>query len=214
MVLTGLIAAFYKAVPLLRLKGRWMQMDLNLLYETEQDLQKTVTLGKLAKRDLRCIIELSLAQCSTPLWHLSPEDYNLEVQTDAAKEGFGIWYQGLLHQGKWDSITAGRHINVLETTAIWHFLAYILPKLSRPRSILWRIDNTTTYIRKEGGTISPQVLAEAEEALVLAHQMSVRPLSVYIPTEENILADVSRKFQIGGSTRSSSRRSQPDGVSQ
>ena len=73
MVLTGLIAAFCKAVPLLWRKGRWMQMDLNLLYETEQDLQKTVTLGKLAKRDLRCIIELSLAQCSAPLWHLTPE---------------------------------------------------------------------------------------------------------------------------------------------
>jgi hypothetical protein len=52
MVLTGLIAAFCKAVPLLRLKGRWMEMDLNLVYETEQDLQKTVTLGQLAKKDL------------------------------------------------------------------------------------------------------------------------------------------------------------------
>jgi hypothetical protein len=59
MVLTGLIAAFCKAVPLLWLKGRWMQMDLNLVYETEQDLQKTVTLGQLAKRDLRWIVELS-----------------------------------------------------------------------------------------------------------------------------------------------------------
>jgi hypothetical protein len=45
MVLTGLIAAFCKAVPLLCLKGRWMQMDLNLVNNMEQDLQKTVTLG-------------------------------------------------------------------------------------------------------------------------------------------------------------------------
>jgi hypothetical protein len=44
-------------------------------------------------------------------------------------------------------------------------------------------------------TISPQVLAEAEEALVLAHQMSVRFLPVYIPTEENILADAASYFQ-------------------
>jgi hypothetical protein len=195
IVLTGLIAAFCKAVPLLHLKGRWMQMDLNLVYETEQDLQKTVTLGKLAKRDLWWIVELSLAQCSAPLWHLSPEDCDLEVQTDTSKEGFGVWFQGLLLQGKWDSITDGRHINVLETIAIWHFLAFILPKSLKPRNIFWRIDNTTAlaYIKKEGGTISLQVLAEAEKVLV--HQMSVRFLPVYILTEENILADAASHFQ-------------------
>jgi hypothetical protein len=172
-------------------------MDLNLVYETGRNLQKTVTLGQLVKRDLRWIVELLLAQCSISLWHLTPEDCDLEVRTDAFKEGYGIWYQGLLHQGKWDTITAGRHINVLETTAIWHFQAYILPKSSRPQNILWRIDNSTAmaYIRKEGGTISPQVLAEAEEALVLAQQMSVRLLPVYIPTEENILADAASRFQ-------------------
>jgi hypothetical protein len=197
MVLTGLIVAFCKAVPLLRLKGRWLQMNLNQVYETEKDLQKSVTLGQLAKRDLQWIVELSLAQCSTPLWHLSPEDCDLEVQTDASKEGFRVWFQGFLHQGKWDSITAGLHINVLETIAIWHFLAFILPKLSKLRNILWRIDNTTAlaYIKKEGGTISSLVLAEAEKALVLVHQMSVRFLLVYIPTEENILADAASCFQ-------------------
>jgi hypothetical protein len=180
MVLTGLIAAFCKAVPLLRLRGRWLQMNLNQVYETEKDLQKSVTLGQLAKRDLQWIVKLSLTQCSAPLWHLSPEDCDLEVQTDVSKEGFGIWFQVFFHQGKWDCITAGLHINVLETIAIWHFLAFILPKSSKPRNILWRIDNTMglAYIKKEGGTISPQVLAEAEKALVLAHQMSVRILPV------------------------------------
>jgi hypothetical protein len=132
-----------------RLKGVWIQIDLNLVYKTEQDLLKTVTLGQLAKRDLNWIVELPLAQCSAPLWHLTPEDCDLEVQMNASKGEYRIWYQGHLHQGKWDAITAGRHINVLETTAIWHFLAYILPKSSRPRNILWRIDNTTAlaYIR-------------------------------------------------------------------
>jgi hypothetical protein len=197
MVLTGLIAAFSKAVPLFGLRGRWLQMSLNQVYETEKDLQKSVTLCQQAKRDLQWIIELSPTQCVAPLWHLSPEDCDLEVQTDASKEVFGVWFQGYLHQGKWDSITAGLHINVLETIVIWHFLAFILPKLSRPRNILWRIDNITAlaYIKKEGGTITPQVLAEAEKALVLAHQMSVQILPVYIPTKENILADAASRFQ-------------------
>jgi hypothetical protein len=42
---------------------------------------------------------------------------------------------------------------------------------------------------------SSLVLAEAEKALVLAHQMSVRILPVYIPTRENILADTASRFQ-------------------
>jgi hypothetical protein len=188
MVLTGLISAFCKAVPLLRLKGRWLQIDLNQVYETEQDLLKSVTLGQRAKRDFSWISQLPLAQCSAPLWHLTPEDCDLEVLTDPSKEGFGIWFKGHLHQGKWDAITAG------------------------PRNVLWRIDITTAlaYIRKEGGTISPLVLAEAEEALVLAHQMSVRLLPVYIPTEENILADAASRFQ----EIPDWRQSRPDGAFQ
>jgi hypothetical protein len=106
MVLTGLIAPFCKAVPLLHLKGRWLQIDLNQVYKTERDLLKTVTLGYRARRDLSWISQLPLAHCSAPLWHLTPEDCDLEVQTDASKGGFGIWYQGHHHQGKWDAITA------------------------------------------------------------------------------------------------------------
>jgi hypothetical protein len=116
---------------------------------------------------------------------------------DASNLGFGIWFEGFLHQGLWDSTTARLHINVLETTALWHFLAYILPKSSKQRNILLRINNTTAlaYVKKEGCTCSPLVLAEAEKALVLAHQMSVRILPVYIPTGENILADAASRFQ-------------------
>jgi hypothetical protein len=85
----------------------------------------------------------------------------------------------------------------LETTAFWNFLAYILPKLSKQCNILWRVDNTTAlaYVKKEGGTCSPQVLVEAEKILVKAHQMSVCILPVFIPMGENILADAASRFQ-------------------
>jgi hypothetical protein len=43
MVLTGLVAAFHKAVPLLRLKGRFVQLSLNS-YSSVLDLLRTVTL--------------------------------------------------------------------------------------------------------------------------------------------------------------------------
>jgi hypothetical protein len=78
----------------------------------------------------------------------------------------------------------------------WHRW-YILPKSSKQRNILWRVNNTTAlvYVKKEGGTCSPQVLEEAEKALVMAHHMSVHILLVYIPTGKNILADAASHFQ-------------------
>jgi hypothetical protein len=101
LVLTGLIAAFFKAVLLLRLKGRWLQISLNSVYSSELDLQiqKTVILSPQERRDLNWIISLTPHQCFTPFWNLSPEDCNLEVQTGASKIGHGIWFQGSLHQG-------------------------------------------------------------------------------------------------------------------
>jgi hypothetical protein len=102
-----------------------------------------------AKRDLQWIISLSPYQCFAPLWCLSPEACDLEVQMDASNLGYGIWFNGFLHQGLWDSTTAYLHINVLETTALWHFLAFILPKSSNQRNILDRQHHGPS-LRQEG----------------------------------------------------------------
>jgi hypothetical protein len=40
------------------------------------------------------------------------EDCAIEVQTDASDQGFGIWFEGQLHSGRWDSIDTLTHINV------------------------------------------------------------------------------------------------------
>jgi hypothetical protein len=130
------------------------------VYSSELDLQKTVILSSQVRRDLNWIISLSPHQCFAPLWHLSPEVCDLEVQTDASKIGYGIWFQGYLRQGLWDSTTA-LHINVLETTAMWIFLDCILPKSSRQRNILWRVDNTTAL-----ADVSPQILEVAKKVVV------------------------------------------------
>jgi hypothetical protein len=194
VVLTGLIAAFFKAVPLLRLKGRWHQISLNRVYSSELDLQKTVILSPQAIRDLNWIISLSPHQCFAILWFLS-----LEVQMDASKIGYSIWFQGFLHQGLWDSITVPLHVNVLETTAFWIFLACILPKLSKQCIILWRVDNTTAlaYVKKEGGTWSPQVLEVVEKVLAQAHQMSIRSSFPQGKTSWQTQRLASKRFQTG-----------------
>jgi hypothetical protein len=111
MVLMGLVAAFYKAVPLLRLNGRFIQVSLNLVYFSEKDLQKKVTLLPEARRDLLWMTQLQLSHCHGHLWPLTPEDCAIAVQMDASDQGFGIWFRGYLHSGRWDSIDIRRHIN-------------------------------------------------------------------------------------------------------
>jgi hypothetical protein len=112
MVLMGLVAAFHKAVPLLRLKGRFVQLSLNSFYSSVEDLQRMVTLLPEARRDLLWISQLQINDCHGPLWPLTAEDCSIEVQTDASNLGFGVWFQGQLHRGRWDSIDTLTHINV------------------------------------------------------------------------------------------------------
>jgi hypothetical protein len=110
MVLRGLVAAFHKAVPLLRLKGRFVQLSLNSSFSLVEDLQRTVMLLPEARRDLLWMTQLQIGDCHGPLWPLSAEDCASEVQTDASDLGFGIWYEGRLHSGRWDSTDTQTHI--------------------------------------------------------------------------------------------------------
>jgi hypothetical protein len=115
MVLTGLVAAFHKAVPLLRLKSSYVQLSLNSSYSSVGDLLRTVTFLPEARCNLRWILQLQIGDCHGHLWPLTAEDCSIEVQTDASGRGFGIWFQGHLHSGEWDSsegIDTLTHINV------------------------------------------------------------------------------------------------------
>jgi hypothetical protein len=78
----------------------------------EQDLLKTVTFLQEARRDLLWMTHLQIQYCHGPLWPLTAEDCAIEVQTDASDQGYGVWFEGHLHSGRWDSIDIRRHINV------------------------------------------------------------------------------------------------------
>jgi hypothetical protein len=110
MVLTGLVAAFYKAVPLLRLKGRYVQLSLNSSYSSVEDLQKMVVLLQETRRDLLWMTQLQSTGCHGPLWLLTAEDCAIKVQTDASDRGYRVWFQGRLHSGRWDDIDIQTHI--------------------------------------------------------------------------------------------------------
>jgi hypothetical protein len=110
MVLTGLVAAFQRAVPLLRLKGRYLQLSLNSVYSSAADLLERVVLLPEAWRDLLWISNLQTKDCHGPLWPLMAEDCAIEVQTDASGLGWGVWFLGRMYSGEWDVTTIQTHI--------------------------------------------------------------------------------------------------------
>jgi hypothetical protein len=110
MVLTGLVAAFHKAVPLLRLKGRFLQLSLNSVYSSAADLLRRVVLLPEARRDLLWVTRLQAEDCHSPLWPLTAEDCTIEVQMDASDLGWGVWFQGRVYSGEWDDTAILTHI--------------------------------------------------------------------------------------------------------
>jgi hypothetical protein len=91
---------------------RFVQLSLNSSYSSVEDLLRMVTLLPEARRDLLWMMQLQIKDCHGPLWPLMAEDCATEVQTDASDQGLGIWFEGQLHNGRWDSIDTLTHINV------------------------------------------------------------------------------------------------------
>ena len=193
-VLLGHLTSSIPAVPLIRLHSRRLQLDLHAHYRTDDDRFRLVSLSPLAVRDLRWILSLESRHCVGPMWSLRIEDCDEEVSTDASDVGWGIHFRGHLHRGRW-GVDAPVHINAKELFTLLIFLRDFLPPSDR-RALLWRTDSTTAiaYIRKEGGTVSPVLLEIATEILSLAHLRSLRILPVYVPSEENLLADAASRF--------------------
>jgi hypothetical protein len=86
MVLTGLVAAFHKAVPLLRLKGSYVQLSLNS-YSSAADLQRTVTLLPEARHDLLWMTQLQIKDCHGPLRRTAPSRSRRTPQTSGLAYG-------------------------------------------------------------------------------------------------------------------------------
>ena len=196
-VFLGHMTAVIPAVPLVRLHSRHLQIALSSVYESPADSQKVVPLSEECLRDLRWVASRSSVDCAAPMWPLSQEDCEAEVSTDASDVGWGIYWDGRLHRGNWGA-DALLHINVKELMTLRIFLQqFYLPSGRFVQHLLWRTDNTTAlaYIRKEGGTHSLPLLEVAREILLLASSLSLRILPVFIPSEENLLADAASRFQ-------------------
>ena len=197
-ILLGHLTASSAAVPLLRLHSRYLQRDLTTNFLSPADATKRVAFSPESRRDLHWIASLSAPMCEAPIWPLQTEDCGAEVSTDASDDGWGIFFEGNLRNGLWaETAGAPAHINAKELMTLLIFLRDFLPPSVEPINLLWRCDSTTAiaYIRKQGGTVSHHLLRIARKTLLLAHRRRIRILPVYVPSEENLLADAASRFQ-------------------
>ena len=197
-VLLGHLASVIPAVPLIRLHSRFLQRDFRAIYRSESDARLPVVLSEESRRDLEWIASLSPLQCRAPMWTLQLEDCQLEVSTDVSDVGWGIYAQGSLHRGRWSTVVdAPVHINAKELMTLRIYLQDFLPHSVLPRNLAWRMDSSTAlaYIRREGGTASLPLLLLAKEILLLAHRKHLRILPIFVPSEENLLADRASRFE-------------------
>ena len=62
------------------------------------------------------------------MWYLLLKDCNMEVGTDVSDLGWGLYFQGQMHQGLWlDIADAPDHIDVKELMVLHIFLWEFLP---------------------------------------------------------------------------------------
>merc|ERR1712015_317577 len=194
----GLAMSQLAVVPLLRLRTRFLQRDLNRVYSSPRDSKRLMALSLESRHDLRWICSLAPRQCVAPMWPIVVESCDLAVTTDASEFAWGIYSDGRLLQGRWsDRADVPEHINAKELLVLRIFLEKFLPPSSAPRNLLWRTDSTTAmaFVAHQGGTRSLPLLQQAAAILPLAHSLNLRILPVFLPSEENFYADAASRFR-------------------
>ena len=196
MRLLGLMTWATPAIPLVRLRSRFLQRSLLTVYRTKEDLDRKVLLSPRALEDLQWVTLLTMEVCHAPMWVPHLDHADLRLATDSSDNGWGMFFNGRMENGRW-GVDARLHINVKEIRTLHIFFKDFFPHLHpRPSSIVWETDNTAAlaYIKNQGGTRSLSLLEEASQILLLAHYHGVTLLPIYVPSSENLHADFASRF--------------------
>ena len=194
----GLMSAAITAIPLVRLRSRFLQRSLIAVYRSESDDSLPVSLSREALADLQWVARLRLQDCTAPLWPPSLDQADLCVATDASDEGWGVYCLGRMEGGRWAPEDAALHINVKELTVLLIFLRDFFPAIKEGvRIVRWEVDNTAAlaYVKKHGGTCSLPLLHVAVDVHLLADSLGISILPVYVPSEQNLHADFASRFK-------------------
>ena len=123
---------------------------------------------------------------------LSPPPADLSLFTDASLLGWGAHLENgsVTAKGTWSREEATYPINALELRAVLLAVRAFQSSL-RGRVVALFSDNSTvvSYIRRQGGTHSPQLCRMTWDLLQLCRRLQVTLVPRHIPGRRNILAD-------------------------
>ena len=190
----GICSAARMAVPLARLRCRYLQKLLLLNYRTPQDIQRLLVLTPSARQELLWWSALPLQRCMTNFNRITLTSTIL-LSTDASDQGWSYLLAGLWKSGRWRPQHVNLHINHKEFLALQFALQQNVD-LVQNRTVLWEVDNTTAlaYVRNEGGTKDWPLCQKVIHLLLWCHPLNITIVPKYVPSQENIVADRGSRF--------------------
>jgi len=123
------------------------------------------------------------------------------ITTDASKWGWGGHMGELRFAGRWSTVEASSHINLLELWAVVRTF-HALQELITGKKVLVQSDNSTVvaYLNKQGGTRSPTLCLHTLQFLEWCQQRRISVQASHIAGVENILADDLSRGRLGSPT--------------
>ena len=189
--LVGTMESLKPATPLATLHFRSLQSQLLNAKSGVRNPDQLVTLTQESRTDLSWWTSPDgfAANSSAPIREPEP---SLQIYSDANLSGGGSHSsRGEFQQRKWseEELQSQPHINLLEIRAAKESLT-----LARPGDrVRINIDSRTAaaYIRKQGGTLSPELSAEACDLWRIAIARNITILSpVWLSSKDNAMADL------------------------
>ena len=183
----GLLSSSIQAVFPAPLHYRYLQQAKNSVLRFRKSYEAVVHL------DSECLQEVQWWKDNLVAWNgkaLFQQSTDLFIETDASRQGWGAYCQGMSTGGRWLPEETSYHINCLELLA-GSLAIMSFTKNKAKAQVLLLMDNISavTYINKMGGTHSPMLsyLAKNLWDWCLTHNISVT--ARYIPGIQNVEAD-------------------------
>ena len=183
----GLLSSSIQAVFPAPLHYRYLQQAKNSVLRFRKSYEAVVHL------DSECLQEVQWRKDNLVAWNgkaLFQQSTDLVIETDASRQGWGAYCQGMSTGGRWLPEETSYHINCLELLA-GSLAIMSFAKNKAKAQVLLLMDNISavTYINKMGGTHSPMLsyLAKNLWDWCLTHNISVT--ARYIPGIQNVEAD-------------------------
>ena len=189
--LLGLLTATEKIVPFGRLHYRMLLRFCSFHLSSKVKRWQKVYVHSAVHRDLLWWVEPANVLKGISMDRAVP---SVHVQTDASTTGWGISCHGIILGGAWTPAQRQDHINVLEMRAVLIACHRLLPHLQN-RAVLFLVDNQTvvSYLQKQGGTRSHQLLALTMDVFHFAEEHHIQIHARHIKGSLNVVADLASR---------------------